>query len=833
MSRCKAMLMPVKERLDQSLRVNRARNRMLSLRRFLVIATILALLLSGNFLPAVATATPGSTGRQHWTAEWIAHPTAPLRESGIFHYRKVIHLLAKPEHFRVEVSADNHFLLYVNGVRIGEGPAKSDLPHWRYETFDLAGALHPGDNVIAATVWNFGIYAPLAVINDRTAFLMQGDGTAESAVNTNATWEVEEERGQDFIPRAGNGFMFYWAADPGEQLDGRLYDWNWKDAGSSPSSHWVAAASVMRETIYPTDDVALPWGRDTHNRWVLTPDPLPQMEFTAALPGKVVRTNLPAAWQFPTQPVVIPANTEAEILLDGGVMVTGFPELTVSGGSGSNITVGYTEALYDERHHRANRNEVGDRQVLGQFDRFLPDGGPSRTFVPLWFRTWRYFQFKITTGEEPLRLDSLHVNFSAFPFMPRAAFTSSDPQLKAIWDICWRTARLGAHDTYMDTPFWEQLQYIDDTRVQALISYAVPGDSRLALQALHAFDQSRVPDGITQSRYPSSLQQFIPTFSLSYVDMLHDYWMYVPDEQSIKALLPGTRLVLEWFFEKQYEDGFLKSLPYSSFYRGPQDRSALNTLTFVDTLRQAAELEERFGDKSLAAKYRTVALKASLAVYRQCWNAELGLLADSPEQSVYSQYANIYGILTDSIPKTEQPGVMRKILGPYLGEHPLTNMAPIDYHSQFYLSRAIDKTGMGEYYLKTIEPWRQMIEKGLTTTPEFADPTRSDTHAWSAHPIYDLLTIVAGIHPGSVGFGSVRIAPNPGTLEHFEASMPLRNGEIRVRYLHDGNQARFTLRLPEGLTGILIWSGRQYRLHGGEQELLLNAASQEQLRSAN
>ena len=47
----------------------------------------------------------------------------------------------------------------------------------------------------------------------------------------------------------------------------------------------------------------------------------------------------------------------------------------------------------------------------------------------------------------------------------------------------------------MDTPYWEQLQYVGDTRIQALISYAVTGDDRLPLQALRAFDQSRVPEG--------------------------------------------------------------------------------------------------------------------------------------------------------------------------------------------------------------------------------------------------------------------------------------------------------------------------------------------------
>jgi alpha-L-rhamnosidase len=552
------------------------------------------------------------------------------------------------------------------------------------------------------------------------------------------------------------------------------------------------------------------------------PDALPAMEFTPTTVGKVVRTNLPAANQFPAAPVVIPPNSEAEILLDRATMITGFPELTVTGGKESQIDIGYTEALYDTHHHRGNRNEVGDRVVFGQSDKFLPDGGAGRMFTPLWFRTWRYLQLKIKTGNDPLHLDSLSANFSAFPFVPHATFTSSDALLGSIWDICWRAARLGAHDTYMDTPFWEQLQYIDDTRVQSLISYTVPNDDRLARQALHAFDDSRIPEGITQSRYPASLAQFIPYFSLSYVDMLRDYWMYRPDSSIVAELLPGTRPVLEWFFEKQYDDGFLKPLPYDSAWHRPETKSALRTLTFVDTLHQAAELEDAFGDKYLANKYRAAASKAADAVYRQCWNAKLGLLADTPEQKQYSQYTNIYGVLTDAIPNSDQVKVVRKIIAPNLGEDPIVPLTNVDYHAQFYLSRAIDKAGLGDDYLDTIKPWREMIGMGFTTTPENKEPTRSDTHAWSAHPIYDFLTIVAGIHPSSPGFASVRIAPHPGALEQFEATMPHQQGEIRVQYRRDGTKAKFVIGLPQGLPGVLTWNGEQHTLHSGEQTLLLN-----------
>ena len=94
--------------------------------------------------------------RKEWHASWIAHPTAPLREPGVYHFRKTFHLDAKPDRFVVLVSADNRFQLYVNGQRVGEGPARGDLPHWRYETLDLAPFLRAGDK---------GVSRPLHVFN--------------------------------------------------------------------------------------------------------------------------------------------------------------------------------------------------------------------------------------------------------------------------------------------------------------------------------------------------------------------------------------------------------------------------------------------------------------------------------------------------------------------------------------------------------------------------------------------------------------------------------------------------------------------------------------------
>jgi hypothetical protein len=80
--------------------------------------------------------TPNSPlPRNKWTAQWISHPTASLREPGVFHFRKAIRLSKQPARFVVHVSADNRFQLFANGKRVGEGPARGDLSHWRYETW--------------------------------------------------------------------------------------------------------------------------------------------------------------------------------------------------------------------------------------------------------------------------------------------------------------------------------------------------------------------------------------------------------------------------------------------------------------------------------------------------------------------------------------------------------------------------------------------------------------------------------------------------------------------------------------------------------------------------
>ena len=773
----------------------------------------------------VTVIAAAQSSNQPWRAQWIAAESAPVRDEAVLHFRKIIDLPAAPAHFQVDVSADNQFVFYVNQQRVGSGPSRSDLKHWRYETYDIAPLLHAGQNVLAATVWNFGAHAALAQMSDRIGFLLHGESDAERIADTDATWEVAQENA---ITALSPDVPGYYAAEPGERLDGTLFDWNWNSASES-NNRWTKA-----ETLSPASRRG---ETDSHNSWWLVPDPLPTMEMKLIPAAQVVRSiGVQVAPDFPTAGVTVPPNTAATIILDNSELTTAYPDLKVSGGSGATVRLTYAEALVDASGQKGNRGQIEGKHIVGVHDEFLPGGCSSCEFIPLAWRTWRYLQLDVKTADQPLRIESLRAWFTAFPFIERARFHSDDESLSAIWNIGWRTARLDAHDTYMDTPYWERLQYLGDTRIQALISYAVAGDDRLARQATEAFNDSRITDGLTQSRYPSSLVQMIPTFSLLWVGMVHDFWMYRGDADFVRRQLLGTRAVLDWFIPRQRADGLLGRIPWWPFVdwgrdfesgNPPQDEdggSSIITLQFVEALRYAADLEQALGDVALAAKYRASADRAAQAVLKLCWSQN-GLLADTPAKKHFSQHANILGVWLDVIPREQQKIALAQLLAAS-GDAAVVggavpSMTAATYYFRFYLARAIEHAGMGDDYLKLLGPWKQMISLGLTTWAESPEPTRSDSHAWSAHPNYDLLTIVAGIHPAKPGFDAVMIEPHLGNLNHVSAAMPTPKGMVEVEYTREGSNLKAEITLPVGLSGEIVWDGQSSALHEGKQSLVL------------
>jgi hypothetical protein len=756
-------------------------------------------------------------------AKWIAPARVPGDSFTVFHARRSFTLDKEPVRFVVHVSADNRYRLYVNGSHVSSGPQRSDVTHWRYETIDLAHRLHVGRNVIAAVVWNWGAARPVAQYSHRTGFLVQGDSPAESLVNTDSAWKILVDSAYAPIAITSASMGNYFAAAPGDSIDGARYPWGWESVQYDDAA-WIAPAivgDVKRHAMPPGD-----YGEVSG--WQLEPRSIPPMEERVQRLDTVRRANgvrIDGTFLQGIAPVVIPARTTASILLDQSHTTDAYPVLETSGGAGGAVRLTYAEALVDAKGQKGNRNEIEGRTIHGVHDVFLPDGGRHRRFTTLYWRSFRYIQLDITTRDEPLRIHDFYGIFTAYPFTERGRFASDLHWLGEMWRMNWNGARIGAFETYMDTPYWEQLQYVGDTRVQSLISLYVAGDDRLVRQAIEHFDLSRVPEGLTTSRYPSSLTQIIPPFSLIYVAMVHDYFMHRDDPAFVRARLPGIRGILDWYARHIDSTGMLGAMPYWNYVdwtprwdrgvplRGDAGHSTTISLLYVYALERAAELEQSLGMRGAAQDYRARAQSVRAAIHARAWDSALGLYRDSPDTSGYSQQTNVLAILADAVPATMQRAVMERVLAD-------TTLTPASYYFSFYTLEALRKAGLGDRYIEQLAPWQTMLKLGLTSAPENPEPTRSDTHAWAAHPNYGLLATVLGVRPASAGFHTVRIAPALGPLRHAEGRVPHPFGDIDVSFVREGERGlRADITLPPGLSGEFVWRDQQQQLHAGRQTL--------------
>lgn len=768
-------------------------------------------------------------------ASWIAPPGIAPDSSIVFHARRTFDLAIKPERFVVHVSADNRYRLYVNGELISSGPQRSDVMHWRYETVDLAPRLRAGRNVLAALVWNWGAARPVAQHSHRTGFLLQGDSEREAAlVNSGLGWRLRVDSAYRFIPPAANEIRGYYAATPGEAVDAALYPWGWERSDYDDASWFSVSSTAPSRSGVVVGRVLLheaeaPPGGEVSG-WLLVARDIPAMEETPQRFARVRRatgTDTSSEFLRATGDLVIPAHTTASVLLDQSRTTNAYPVLEASGGNGATITLTYAEALFDAKGQKGNRNDIEGRTIHGLRDVFHLDGGAHRRFQSLYWRSFRYVQMDVDAGNDPVIVHDLQSIFTAYPFQARGRFSSDAPWIDSVWAMDWNGARLGAFETYMDTPYYEQLQYVGDTRVQALISLYVAGDDRLARQAIEHFDQSRIADGITTSRYPSALTQLIPPFSLIYVLMVHDYYMLREDDPFVRQRLPGVRGVLDWYARHVDSTGMLGAMPYWNYLdwtprwsrgvppRADAGHSAAVSLLYAYALQQAADLERGVGAPGLGLAYRARADSVIRSTRAHAWDGARHLFRDAADSAVFSQHTNVLALLADAVPNGERRAVMNRVLGD-------TSLAQATYYFGFYLFEALRVTGMADRYVEGLAPWRQMLALGLTSTPENPEPTRSDTHAWAAHPNYGLLATVLGVRPASAGFHTVRIAPALGPLRRAEGRVAHPRGDIDVwleRVGSSGVKARITL--PPGTTGIFEWMGKSRVLHAGRQEMSL------------
>ncbi len=758
-----------------------------------------------------------------WRARWIGYPEPPLPPYVLaFRNRFTVQ---QEGTVRVHVSADERYELYLDGKRIGRGPERGDRHHWFFETYDLP--LTAGEHVLVARVWVLGDLAPIAQMTQppQGFVLCPQEAEWDALLATGvAQWEVKKLEG--FQPFSSLGGWFTGAM---LEVDGHRVPWGFERGegdGWQPARALAHANSMHRgdrlpehvlqpATLLPMMERA--W-QGAKVRFVANL----QAEITADIPVRLAEhlAEESDGWQAlldGKSPCTIPPHTARRVIVDMGNYVCAYPEVVLSGGKGASVRIHWQEALYEDprRSVKGHRDEIDGKTFCmvwhlkdGFGDTFITDGGKGRRFDTHWWRAGRYVEIVVRTADEPLTIDSLIFLETRYPLEKESTFTADDPRIEPITQIAVRALQMCSHETYMDCPFYEQLMYVGDTRLQVLVTYAITRDDRLPRKALRMFDSSRTNTGITQSRYPSRWEQMIPPFSLWWVAMVHDYAMWRDDLRFVRERMPGVRSVMEAHLAHRTEEGLFRCIDgwnYADWVRSwhngippaTEGISGVHHWHLVYTLNLWAQLEHAIGEPELAQRAERLRDELARVATERFWNEQRGLFADDLTHEHFSEHTQCLAILSGCVDTLRQERIAHVLTQP-------NDLAQTTIYFSHYLFEALRVLGRTDLILKRLDDWYALTRNGLKTTIESPEPTRSDCHAWGAHPVFHFFATILGIRPAAPGFREVMIHPQLGGLNEAQGTLVHPRGEISVHCRREGGKMQVEVLLPAGVRGTLV-----------------------------
>lgn len=752
----------------------------------------------------------------------------------------------------VHVSGDSRYLFYFNGALVGRGPAKGDVDHHFYESFDLTSQVRPGENVLAALVLDMSrvahrpsaLGAPCSVMTDAGGFLLEGEldegnGPAVRLDTGLPGWKVAVDRAHRFqnLGTRFEGYHGYFEHRVSAEIPS-----GWNGVGFDDAEWEDATTLYLAERHENRRDPTSPYG--------LMPRLIPLLEEGSPRPfadgfrpGGAELGEEWKSWLARRGAVTVPANSTVTVILDAGQLTTAYPRLVTSGGSGARLQLTYAEALRlpwstpgakmlgrpqslaNLASHFADESSgwTFDRRgvVSGWCDVWEPAGRAREVFEPLHWRAFRFVGLEVTTAEEPLRLEEAAHAFTGYPYRVEAAFECSDPRLNRIWNVALHTMRLCSHETFEDCPHYEQMQYAGDTMITSKIAMLATGDYALSRQALLQFDWSRLPEGLTQSRYPSRLVQVIPSWSLHWITNIRDYAWITGDAATVRALLPGVGAVLDWFRRHADEDGLPAKLPYWNITDwcpwwprgvvpgadvGP---TCIIAAQFIRALDEAAELHRFAGRVETGAALAGEAESLRVVLRRRFWSEDEGLFFDRPGGPELSQYGNAWAILCGAADDAQMTRMMRR----FPADARLAPGSFFWWHAGF---RALHRAGAYARMPEFLGPWHEMVDAGLDTFVEENSYWRSLCHAWSAHPALEFMERILGVQPARPGFAEIAVEPNPCGLSHARGRVCTPRGPVSVAWQRTASAFSISIESPAGTpVAITLPGGQRFASAGG------------------
>ena len=788
-------------------------------------------------------------------AFWLKVPEEEIKEKGILHgdmtgrfaYFRCEKMLPEGARLTTDISANSRYRLWVNEKPVLSGPCKGDTWRQYYETVDLTAYLREGKNVFCAQVLYNDPGTAEIQTDDRAAiygvigqlcghrFALEGDVTDASGVvlDTLTTGKADWRVFLDGSFHLTSTDITCYLGAAVEEIDFRKCPVQWKSL-SFDMCTWRKA--IPADTVPPTNIL---YGAGVQPRFRMREREIPLLferegafarcfHLSGGEAVTVYGEGSPCTF-------TVPAGETLDLVFDAGEILNAYPRFSFAGGSGTEVAMTYFEK-FGGPGSDLRRDDWQHGEAIGLTDRIVLNGEPV-IYEPFWVRCFRFVRIRIAAGCEDVRMKTPAFRRTGYPLKIESSIRSSVPWVERLWKLCVNTLQNCMMETYMDCPYYEQLQFAMDTRLEALFTYTVTGDTRLAKKALIDFHYGMQPEGLTAGKYPSAYLQILSSFSLHYIFLMKEYYEQTGDAETVRLIRGDVDRILDYYDAHLGEDGLLGRLGFWEFVdwqdawaenagmptalkEGP---STILNLMYAYALSCGEEIYRKQNRPGIADEY--VARRNSLLarIQETCFDEEKGLYREGPGYEQYSQHAQAWAVLTGLVSGEETRALLRRTIAASAGENP--SCLKVTFSTAYEWFRALEIAGLGERIRKDLDDWIGLPDLGCTACPETPVNARSDCHAWSALPMFEMTRTMAGIR--ELPDGTIRVAPHLFDLQDLAGEVVTKNGIVRFDYRIEGKRLRAEVEIPEGGNAVFVCpDGRTEKLAAGKNYLTEEMAAE-------
>lgn len=709
----------------------------------------------------------------------ITSPQSVHNENAIYYFRAQYSVddLCKSV---LNIYADSRYKMYVNGELAAIGPCKQTSDVRYYDSVDISNLIKQGINTIDIHVLQLSNIAYSSedallesVIRSGDMVLSVWGNIAKNKVETNSNWLVSKETDLEFF--CPSFFDFYNVSALSEKV------------GTNYRKKLVFENAVEKGTVYNLET---------------------ESGTSSLISTPVVCRKIPMVY-FSEKKFCSCKNN----IYDAGELTCGFIRLKCTGKGTIKLTCAESMAFIEDGVLKKRKRDDKNGVVVGNYDIITVDG--ECFFEPFWMKTFRYIKLEISGNVEIAKFDYLE---TGYPLEVCSDYDFGNPKDNRLFEISVNSLKRCMHESYMDCPYYEQLQYTMDTHLQILYTYQLTSDKALCEKAIDDFAKSYRVGGLTQSRFPSNKSQYIPGFSLFFIMMLYEHSKRFGDKNFIKHYIHIADGIINWFVQRL--DGFM--VPRSNlwdfidwsdeydFGQTPQrEPGAVYSLMLACALEITHEMHSFLGNNENS--YIPLSKNIKTDVKKRCYSIEHGLYADTPSKTHFAQHSQIWAVLTEL-----ETGNNAKIL--LEKSEKLNCMATLAY--MFLLFRAFEKLGIYHKSEEYINSLRCLSDMGCTTTPEWVgEDVRSECHAWGAVAIYEFTAKVLGV---TYKDSKIKIEPYISGRDYAKGSVATPKGMVYCSWKKLKEKFVIEIELPQNeIASLIMPDGKIYNANSGEYTCLI------------